>query len=159
VDLVTSRPYASAYALWRLAEARLARRDGRLEAATAIGQGLVLAEALGAVRLGNELRGLAQRARLSVAREADAGVTVSLEGEQRPYGLTVREAEVLALLAQGLSNGEIADRLFISPKTASVHVSNIYGKLGVETRVAAATVALGLDLGDPEGPNSHQQRR
>ena len=159
VDLVTSRPYASAYALWRLAEARLARRDGRLEAATAIGQGLVLAEALGAARLGDELRGLAQRARLSVATEADAGVTVSLEGEQRPYGLTAREAEVLALLAQGLSNGEIADRLFISPKTASVHVSNIYGKLGVETRVAAATVALGLDLGDPERPTSHQQRR
>jgi DNA-binding NarL/FixJ family response regulator len=119
----------------------------------------VLAEALGAARLGDELRGLAQRARLSVAREADAGVTVSLEGEQRPYGLTAREAEVLALLAQGLSNGDIADRLFISPKTASVHVSNIYGKLGVETRVAAATVALGLDLGDPERPNSHQQRR
>jgi DNA-binding NarL/FixJ family response regulator len=131
---------------------RLARRDGRLEAATAIGQGLVLAEALGAARLGDELRGLAQRARLSVATEADAGVTISLEGEQRPYGLTAREAEVLALLAQGLSNGEIADRLFISPKTASVHVSNIYGKLGVETRVAAATVALRLDLGDPERP-------
>jgi len=66
---------------------------------------------------------------------------------------------VLTLLAQGLSNGEIADHLFISPKTASVHVSNIYGKLGVETRVAAATVAQGLDLGNPEGPPSSQQRR
>ena len=159
VDLVTPRPYASAYALWRLAEARLARRDGRLEAATAIGQGLVLADALGAARLGDELRSLAQRARLSVATEADAGGVVSLDGEQRPYGLTAREAEVLTLLAQGLSNGEIADHLFISPKTASVHVSNIYGKLGVETRVAAATVAQGLDLGNPEGPPSSQQRR
>ncbi len=51
-------------------------------------------------------------------------------------------------MAAGLSNQDIAERLFISPKTASVHVSNIYGKLGVESRVAAATVAheLGLDV-------------
>ena len=67
--------------------------------------------------------------------------TVSIDAERRPFGLTAREVEVLALLAEGLGNGEIADRLFISPKTASVHVSNIYAKLGVETRVAAATVA------------------
>ena len=64
----------------------------------------------------------------------------------RPFGLTERELEVLALLAAGLGNREIADRLFISPKTASVHVSNIYGKLGVESRVAAATVAHELGL-------------
>ena len=63
-----------------------------------------------------------------------------------PFGLTERELEVLGLLAAGLGNREIADRLFISPKTASVHVSNIYGKLGVESRVAAATVAHDLGL-------------
>ena len=45
-----------------------------------------------------------------------------------------------------MSNQEIADHLFISPKTASVHVSNIYGKLGVESRVAAATTAHSLGL-------------
>ena len=66
----------------------------------------------------------------------------------RPFGLTAREAEVLSLLADGMSNGEIATRLFISPKTASVHVSNIYGKLGVESRVSAATIALKLGLID-----------
>ena len=66
-----------------------------------------------------------------------------------PYGLTAREAEVLALLALGLSNQEIAERLFISPKTASVHVSNIYSKLDVESRVAAATLAHQLGLDSP----------
>jgi DNA-binding CsgD family transcriptional regulator len=159
VDLVTLRPYAAAYALWRLAEARLARRDGRPDAATAIRQGLVLTEALGAARLGDELRSLAQRARLVVAAEADARVIVSLRSEQRPFGLTARETEVLVLLAQGLSNGEIADRLFISIKTASVHVSNIYSKLGVETRVAAATLAQGLDVGSLERPSPSAPRR
>ena len=62
-------------------------------------------------------------------------------------GLTPREAEVLALVAAGRSNRRIAEALFISPKTASVHVSNILAKLGVATRVEAAAVAhrLGLD--------------
>jgi DNA-binding CsgD family transcriptional regulator len=58
-----------------------------------------------------------------------------------------REAEVLALVAAGRSNRQIAQQLFISPKTASVHVSNILAKLGVAGRVEAAAIAhrLGLD--------------
>ncbi|MEO8246245.1 MAG: AAA family ATPase [Chloroflexota bacterium] len=65
--------------------------------------------------------------------------------------LTPREREVLALLAAGRTNGEIAERLFISPKTASVHVTNIKDKLGVENRVEAATLAARLGLaGDGE---------
>ncbi|WP_460370509.1 helix-turn-helix domain-containing protein, partial [Actinocorallia lasiicapitis] len=52
--------------------------------------------------------------------------------------LTARESEVLRLLADGLSNRDIAAALFISPKTASVHVSNILAKLGVATRTEAA---------------------
>jgi DNA-binding NarL/FixJ family response regulator len=55
--------------------------------------------------------------------------------------LTARELEVLRLVADGHSNGEIAERLFISRKTASVHVSNILAKLGVTTRGQAAAVA------------------
>ena len=55
--------------------------------------------------------------------------------------LTPREAEVLVLVAEGHTNGEIARRLFISTKTASVHVSNILAKLHVSTRTEAAAVA------------------
>jgi NarL family two-component system response regulator LiaR len=56
--------------------------------------------------------------------------------------LTLRELEVLRLLAEGHSNPEIASLLFISPKTASTHVTNILTKLGVESRTAAATYAV-----------------
>jgi DNA-binding NarL/FixJ family response regulator len=159
-ELVSHRPYAAAYVQWRLAEARLARRDGRAAAAPAIQKGLALAELLGAARLVDELRDLAQRARLTVATATSPGAPeVSLDSEQRPYGLTAREVEVLALVADGLSNQEIADQLFISPKTASVHVSNIYAKLGVESRVAAATLAHGLGLANPQEPPSARSRR
>jgi DNA-binding NarL/FixJ family response regulator len=56
-------------------------------------------------------------------------------------GLSSREMEVLALVAAGLSNGEIAARLFITRKTAAVHVTHILDKLGVGNRVEAAVVA------------------
>jgi DNA-binding NarL/FixJ family response regulator len=55
--------------------------------------------------------------------------------------LTGRELEVLQLLADGASNGDIAAQLFISPKTVSVHVSHILEKLGVASRTAAAARA------------------
>ena len=58
-----------------------------------------------------------------------------------PYGLTDRELLVLRLLVAGRSNGEIGAELFISRKTASVHVTNILRKLGVSTRVQAAALA------------------
>ena len=63
-----------------------------------------------------------------------------------PLGLTPREREVLALLADGRTNRQIAETLFISPKTASVHVSNILAKLGVANRGEAAAVAHRLHL-------------
>jgi DNA-binding NarL/FixJ family response regulator len=59
----------------------------------------------------------------------------------RLAGLTHREWEVLALVAAGRSNGEIARRLFISDKTVSVHVSNILRKTGTSSRVEAAALA------------------
>jgi DNA-binding NarL/FixJ family response regulator len=65
--------------------------------------------------------------------------------------LTRREVEVLALVGRGASDPEIAEALFISPKTASVHLANIKGKLGLETRVQVALRARELGLrGEPE---------
>ena len=61
--------------------------------------------------------------------------------EHRPARLTARETEILGLVAQGRSNGEIARQLFISTKTVSVHVSNILAKLGASGRTEAAAIA------------------
>lgn len=78
-------------------------------------------------------------------------------------GLTERETEVLRQLTMGRSNREIATALYISPKTASVHVSNIMRKLNAPSRLAAASIAHRLGLvqngkseaeGDPEAPSS-----
>jgi DNA-binding CsgD family transcriptional regulator len=63
-----------------------------------------------------------------------------------PAGLTAREVEVLMLLADGLRNTEIAERLYLTPKTVRHHVSSILGKLGVETRTEAARAAAKLGL-------------
>jgi predicted ATPase/DNA-binding CsgD family transcriptional regulator len=68
-----------------------------------------------------------------------------------PHGeLTKREIEVLALVGQGRSDPEIAEALFISPKTASVHVANIKAKLGLQTRLDVALRARELGLGGDE---------
>jgi HD-GYP domain-containing protein (c-di-GMP phosphodiesterase class II) len=61
---------------------------------------------------------------------------------QNPGGLTRREVDVLRLAARGHTTREIADRLFISPKTADHHIQHIYGKIGVSTRAAAALWAM-----------------
>ncbi len=72
----------------------------------------------------------------------------------RPAGLTGREVEVLRLLARGLSNKEIAERLVISRKTASHHVEHIYTKIGITNRALASLFAArhGL-IGDSSGPD------
>jgi DNA-binding CsgD family transcriptional regulator len=64
-----------------------------------------------------------------------------------PAGLTMREAEVLRLLATGLGNAEIARLLSLSPRTINAHLTTIYGKLGVTTRGAAIRFALDSGLG------------
>jgi DNA-binding CsgD family transcriptional regulator len=66
-----------------------------------------------------------------------------------PAGLTRREAEVLGLVAAGLRNTEIAERLYLTPKTVSHHLSAIYAKLGVETRIEAAQAASQLGIVAP----------
>jgi DNA-binding NarL/FixJ family response regulator len=103
---------------------------------------------LGATPLRLEIERLARHARIELgatsARAADPDET---------FGLTDREREVIRLVAAGRSNQQIATDLFITRKTASVHVSNILGKLGVANRVEAAAVAhrLGLEAepGEP----------
>ena len=81
------------------------------------------------------------------AAQALIETTRKVNKESQPgYDLTPRERQVLALMVEGLSNPDIATRLHISPRTASVHVSNILSKLGVSNRVEAATLALRHDL-------------
>ena len=65
-----------------------------------------------------------------------------LRRREGPAGLTPREVEVLRLLARGLSNKEIAERLVISPKTVANHVEHIYSKIGASTRAAAGLFAM-----------------
>jgi DNA-binding CsgD family transcriptional regulator len=69
--------------------------------------------------------------------------------KQDTFGLSPREREVLALIAEGRTNREIGERLFISQKTVGVHVGNILAKLGVSGRVEAAAVAIRLGLTEP----------
>lgn len=83
---------------------------------------------------------LARRARIDVAQPINAA-TDSTGTSTTPFELTDRELAVLRLLGDGLTNNQIGATLFISPKTASVHVTNILRKLGVNTRAHAATIA------------------
>jgi DNA-binding NarL/FixJ family response regulator len=138
------QPYRIAYAGFRQAEALLAAGD-RDTAAAALRRAADITGRLGARPLDTELQALARRARLDLASHTPAAAGGPAPAAQ--LGLTPREAEVLALVAAGRSNRQIAQQLFISPKTASVHVSNILAKLGVAGRVEAAAIAhrLGLD--------------
>jgi DNA-binding NarL/FixJ family response regulator len=73
------------------------------------------------------------------------------EEEPEPFGLTPRERQVLALLASGATNREIAEELYMAEKTASVHVSRILTKLDVRSRTEAAAVAHRHGLAAPVG--------
>jgi DNA-binding CsgD family transcriptional regulator/tetratricopeptide (TPR) repeat protein len=143
-------PYPLAQALLHAAEAALAcgDRDG---AAEALRRAADLAASLGAAPLSEQIAILARRARIALPGPGDAeagqGPGARGAGAGDP-GLTGREREVLRLVAAGRSNREIAAELFISPKTASVHVSNILGKLGAASRGEAAAKAHALRLFD-----------
>jgi DNA-binding CsgD family transcriptional regulator/tetratricopeptide (TPR) repeat protein len=77
-------------------------------------------------------------------------VSSSSHTEKHDFGLSKRELEVLALIAEGRSNPEIGRRLFITRKTVAVHVSNILTKLGVSGRVEAAAAAIRLGITEQE---------
>jgi DNA-binding CsgD family transcriptional regulator/tetratricopeptide (TPR) repeat protein len=147
------RPYPAAYAHWRQAEALLMRGEPASRAAEPLRTAHATALRLGARPLLGEVTTLARRARIPLEQPAAPATPATPSPAQR-LGLTDRELEVLAYVAAGRSNREIGEALFISPKTASVHISNILRKLGVTSRVQAATAAQRLGLVDqlPTGP-------
>jgi DNA-binding CsgD family transcriptional regulator len=132
------RPYPLARALLRAAEAELAE-GGRDRAEPLLRRAAEITGRLGAAPLAARIDDLARRSRVALSDTAAATPRL---------GLTPREQEVLRLVAEGRSNREIADALFISSKTASVHVSNILAKLGVSGRGEAAATAHRLHLFD-----------
>ncbi len=138
-------PYPLAYAWLRLAEAAMASGD-RPTATDSVRRAHALAAGVGATPIAEEAAALARRTRLDLAEPAAERVSPPPEDPLARFGLTEREREILALLAAGRSNPQIAEALFISPKTASVHVSNILAKLGVDSRVEAAAVAHRLGV-------------
>jgi DNA-binding CsgD family transcriptional regulator len=138
--------YLGAYAGWRRAQAAQAAGD-RSEAQRLAADALEVAVRLGAGPLREQIGAFASRARLELDRgRAPAAGAQALERLE----LTARELEVMALLAAGRTNREIAAELVISEKTASVHVSHILAKLGVRNRVEAAALAHTLGFAAAE---------
>jgi DNA-binding CsgD family transcriptional regulator len=132
------RPHRAAYCRWRQADALLTRRETRAQATTALQRGAE--QARRHIPLTTVIADLARRARIDI----DQPITPTIDStgsSTTPFALTDRELAVLRLLGDGLTNKETGAALFISPKTASVHVTNILRKLGVSTRALAATVA------------------
>ena len=138
------RPYELADALLQLARSHVLAGD-RTSAESAAAEAHAVGCELQADALLADLELLARQARLVVSA-AGAPTPAHDEDELGRFGLTQREREVLAMVAAGRTNPEIAKALYISPKTASVHVSNILAKLGVASRVEAATMAHRLGV-------------
>jgi DNA-binding CsgD family transcriptional regulator/tetratricopeptide (TPR) repeat protein len=143
-----SGPYEGAYARWRQAEALLATKAP--EAAIVLRQAYHTTVELGEVPLRRELERLAQRARIDLQPPSAKPPNTRSGRMAKAQGLTPREQEVLGHLVEGRTNRQIARALFISEKTASVHVSNIMSKLGAANRSEAAAIAHRLRLLEPQ---------
>jgi DNA-binding CsgD family transcriptional regulator/tetratricopeptide (TPR) repeat protein len=138
-------PWPAAYARMRAAEGWVVAGD-RDAAGAALTAACTAARAMGAVPLCQEAEALGRRARLRTSAVTEAAADEGAGGPAQQLGLTPRELEVLLLVAEGRTNREIGTELFMSEKTASVHVSRILAKLGVGGRVEAAAVAHRLGL-------------
>jgi DNA-binding CsgD family transcriptional regulator len=147
--------HRAGYARWRQAEAILAAPHGRRAAATVLSTATGLA--VEHVPLTRAIQDLARRARIDLDAPTEP-VQPDEPPTARAFGLTDRELDVLRLLGEGKTNPEIAAALFISPRTAGVHVTHILRKLDATSRVQAATIAERaglLDVGKAEGPLAH----
>ncbi|HEX5579124.1 MAG TPA: AAA family ATPase [Candidatus Limnocylindria bacterium] len=140
------QPYTRAYARYREGEALLAARHGAARARSALREAHAITTALGAAPLRAAVESVARRGRI----EVDAADAL-LRPPADQHGLTPRELEILGLLAAGLTNRQIGDRLFITEKTAGHHVSNVLAKLGVSGRAEAAAEAVRLGIAAPTG--------
>jgi len=135
------RPFRAGYTRLREAEAALAEQLPRTRVADALASARATAARLGAQPLLDQIELISRRARLRTAdQEGDVPGEIA--------GLTPRELDVLRLIAEGRTNPEIGKALYMSPKTASVHVSRILSKLDVKTRTEAAGIAYRLGLID-----------
>ena len=137
------QPWELAYARYRHAEAILGSGAPAVDAAVPLHEAHAAASRLGAAPLRIAVEELASRARIQL--ESQSG-SVGPAGTRPATTLTARELEVLALVAAGHTNREIGDRLFISGKTASVHVTHAMDKLGALSRYEAAATATRLGL-------------
>ena len=140
-------PHRAGYAWWRQAEALLDAGQPAAAAATSLRAAAAAAD--GHAPLLAEIRKLAERARIRLQPLADPAAQPPARA-LAPYGLTGRELAVLRLLAAGCTNAQIGAELYISPKTAGVHVSSILRKLGVSGRVQAAAMAERAGLLRPQ---------
>jgi DNA-binding NarL/FixJ family response regulator len=141
-------PFEQSYARWRQAEALVVGAGDRSAAREPLREAAHLARDLRAALLTAEIEGLARRARIGLD---DAPSEVPGESDLDALGLTERERAVLELVADGRTNREIGEALFMAEKTASVHVSRILAKLGVRSRVEAATAAHRLGVSSAPG--------
>jgi DNA-binding CsgD family transcriptional regulator/tetratricopeptide (TPR) repeat protein len=135
------RPFLAAYARFREGEAAVEAGLARARAAAPLKAARETGARLGAQPLLNDVDDLARRARIDLGTAPDASATTA-----ERLGLTPRELEVLRLVADGRTNAQIGGELYMSHKTASVHVSHILAKLDVRTRLEAATAAHRLGL-------------
>ncbi|MEV6757255.1 AAA family ATPase [Streptomyces sp. NPDC051214] len=142
-------PALVATARLRLAESLIAQggAGSRTSAGELLREAKAVAGELGAAPLDREITALADRARIPL-HEAEGEAASLPPTPAAALGLTGREQEVLRLVAAGRSNRQIAEELFISPKTASVHVSNILTKLDASGRGEAAAIAHRLGVFD-----------
>jgi DNA-binding CsgD family transcriptional regulator len=137
--------YPEAVAQFRQADALLRARGDRERARSVASAALRVATDLDARPLVERLLLCAQRGRLDLDARAEPP-TVAAD-PLAEMGVSKREREVLELVAAGRTNRQIAEALYISDKTASVHVTHLLRKLGVASRIEAASLAQGLGLG------------